>query len=108
VGLLNPAGHRAGVDPDTFAGIDAALAVQRCVVAELGTITCASSDGPASPCAIGRLGAQAWKMASHFVHASLGLTVRMTLKRAGTYSRCSETSAPMLRSRPPQAVQPQA
>jgi hypothetical protein len=39
--------------------------------------------------------------------ASLGRTWRMTLKCAGTYSSCSETSWPIWRSRPPQALQPQ-
>lgn len=54
----------------------------------------------------GRAGAAAWKIVWHFTHASLGRTVRTTLKRAGTYSNCSETSTPMLRRRPPHALQP--
>lgn len=74
----------------------------------LPTITCASNAGPARPRGMGRLGARAWKMDSHWVQASFGRTVRMTLKRPGTYSKWCDTSAPRLRRRPPQAVQPQA
>jgi hypothetical protein len=73
----------------------------------LETITCASKRRPGRPRAIGRLGAAAWKIVWQRTQASLGRTWRMTLKRAGTYSSCSETSWPIWRSRPPQAVQPQ-
>ena len=72
------------------------------------TITWAISPGPATPRAIGRLGAAAWKIVWQVTHASLGRTWRITKKCDGTYSSCSETSEPIWRSRPPQAVQPQA
>ena len=55
-----------------------------------------------------RANAAAWKIDSQATHASFGRTWRMTLKCAGTYSSCSETSWPIRRRRPPQAMQPHA
>ena len=52
------------------------------------------------PRAIGRLGASACTMQSHFVQLSLVRTWRITTKLAGTYSNTSETSSPNLRSSP--------
>lgn len=63
------------------------------------TITWASNPAPATPRLTGRMGAAAWKMVWHFVHASFARTVRMTLKRAGTYSqvlRDVRTDAPQV------------
>ena len=103
-----PAMRRA-IDVHAVARVDAALPVQRQVVAVLGhqhvrqqrrpgqaALRSAGSAPPPGRCAAQR------------THASLGRTWRMTLKCAGTYSSCSETSSPIWRSLPPQALQPQA
>ena len=50
---------------------------------------------------MGRLGAAACTITSHFVQLNFGRTCRITLKRAGTYSSISEMSSPNWRKRPP-------
>ena len=57
------------------------------------------------PRSIGRLGASACTMRSQHAQANFGRTCRITLKRAGTYSRISETSSPRCFSSPPQSGQ---
>ena len=61
--------------------------------------------GPATPRSIGRLGASACTIRSQHAQASFGRTCRITLNRAGTYSRISETSSPRCFSSPPQSGQ---
>jgi len=54
---------------------------------------------------MGRLGAWACTMRSQHAQASFGRTCLMTLNRAGTYSRISETSSPRSFNWPPQSGQ---
>jgi hypothetical protein len=55
------------------------------------------------PRSMGRLGASACTMRSQHAQASFGRICRITLNRAGTYSRISETSSPRGFSSPPQS-----
>jgi len=64
------------------------------------TSTCANSPGPAMPRSIGRLGASACTMQSHFVRLNFEPSCRITTKLAGTYSSISETPSPDLRNSP--------
>ena len=54
---------------------------------------------------MGRFGAGSCTMREQQAQLSFGRTVRITLKRAGTYSSTSETSSPSGRSVPPQSGQ---
>jgi|HubBroStandDraft_1064217.scaffolds.fasta_scaffold173612_1 hypothetical protein len=52
---------------------------------------------------MGRLGASACTIRSQHAQTSFGRTCRISLNRAGTYSRISETSSPRCFNSPPQS-----
>ena len=54
---------------------------------------------------MGRFGASACTIREQPAQLSFGRTVRITLNRAGTYSRVSDTSSPSRRKVPPQSGQ---
>ena len=60
------------------------------------------------PRSMGRAGAGACRIFSHFAQLIFGRTCRTTLKRAGMRSKISVTSSPMIRSAPPQSGQVQS
>jgi hypothetical protein len=56
-----------------------------------------------TPRSMGRLGASACTIRSQHAQTSFGRTCRISLNRAGTYSRISETSSPRCFNSPPQS-----
>ena len=68
-------------------------------------MTCATDRGPATPRAIGRLGAGACTMASQQVHAIFGCRWWITRKLTGMSSSRSASSSPNVRRASPQAWQ---
>ena len=104
--LADPVGQRGAVEVEAVALEDLALPVERQMVGLLAhqhmgqkaRTMAAALDGAGGQRCLDE------PLASH-EQVSRGRTIRFTMKRPGTYSSSSVTSAPIRRRRPPQSVQ---